>query len=178
MSEFERIEGQLNNDHGSRRAMTFGDMAPSINGLVFDAWSGGDLDEMLMVVNITDCPPVDRHFLLLSIVTKSYQARHKGSRYRDIALEYSKLHLLEWPRLWRPLLASSAIGEPGDEDYMPPEEELPNVPTFKLRAKLLMEDRSYKDAIAVIVEASNYPFPNYVQDDLKKLLDKIRVDTT
>ena len=57
----------------------------------------------------------------------------------------------------------------------PPEEELPNVPTFKLRAKLLMEDRSYKGAIAVIVEASNYPFPNYMQDDLKKLLDKIRV---
>ena len=155
--------------------MTFGDMAPSVNGPVFDAWTRGDRDEMLMVVNITDCPPVDRHFLLLGIVRKSYQARHKRSHCRDIALEYSKLHLLEWPRLWRPLLASSAIGEPGDEDYMPPEEELPNVPTFKLRAKLLMEDRSYKGAIAVIVEASNYPFPNYVQDDLKKLLDKIRV---
>jgi len=150
-------------------------MASSVNGPVFDAWGRGDLDEMLMVVNITDCPPVDRHFLLLGIVTKSYQARHKGSRYRDLALEYSKVHLSEWPRLWRPLLASSAIGEPGDEDYILPEDELPNVPTFKLRANLLMEDRRYREAIAVVVDAGKYPFPSYVRDDLKKLLDGIRV---
>jgi hypothetical protein len=65
----------------------------------FRAWTSGNLEDMLKAVN-TQNNPIDRHFLLQSIVTESYKLR-KEEKYRKFALNLQKnisknfLHLLQ-----------------------------------------------------------------------------------
>ncbi|MCU8015005.1 MULTISPECIES: hypothetical protein [unclassified Shewanella] len=66
----------------------------------FDAWTSGDLDKILKAVK-TKTNPIDRHFLLQSIVNITYKQR-KTERYRNLCIEYAKLHLQEFPALVLP----------------------------------------------------------------------------
>ncbi|MEH6519559.1 MAG: hypothetical protein V7742_23020 [Halioglobus sp.] len=141
---------------------------------VFDAWVSADLDEMLAVVHITDCRPVDRHYLLTGVVKAAFSSRHKDPKYRHMAVLYCQQYLEEWPRLWQPLLENIAIGDPGEKNHLSPEGTLPYVPVFPYYAKLLVEGGLYPEAIALIKEAGEYPFSEYMRSEMVYVLDSIQ----
>ena len=143
-------------------------------GPVFEAWTTSNIEEMLAVAHIRDCSPVDRHFLLLALADSCFKQRKKDPKLKQLALLYSEQHIQEFASLAGPLLQSTAIGNPDDEDYCPPEGTLPNVPTFKNYATMLVEERRYKEAISVISDASRYPFEEPVKAQLVKLLGRIK----
>jgi len=152
--------------------ISFGDMKYS--NPVADAWVGGDLEKMLSVVHLTDCPPVDRHFLLLSIVEQAKKRYHRDPipKKRDLVMLYCEQHLEEFPRLCGPLLQSTEIGDSDDEDYCPPETELPNVPTFDIYATLLFEAGRRAEALQVCADARRYPFGEDQFKSIAAVLDR------
>ena len=100
----------------------------------FDAWTSGDLDNMLKVVK-NRTTPIDRHFLLQSIVNITYQQR-KTKRYRNLCIEYAELYLQEFPTI-APALKEDMDGT------------LPRITTFQNYAILLTEDGEFEKAISV-----------------------------
>lgn len=76
---------------------------------VFEAWSSGDLNKMLKAVSIKT-NPVDRHFLLQTIVEVTYKRRKEPEMHR-ICREIAEKHMSEFAALcacfearygWRP----------------------------------------------------------------------------
>jgi hypothetical protein len=59
----------------------------------FRAWTSGDFSQMLKAVS-TKTNPIDRHFLLQSIVDATYKLR-KEEKYRKLCIEYAEKHLKE-----------------------------------------------------------------------------------
>ncbi|MEL4236995.1 hypothetical protein [Shewanella xiamenensis] len=107
----------------------------------FNAWTSGDLDKMLKAVK-TKTNPIDRHFLLQSIVNITYKQR-KTERYRNLCIEYAKLHLQEFPALV-PALKEDMDGT------------LPRITTFQNYSTLLTEDGEFEKAISVCMQAIEY----------------------
>lgn len=101
---------------------------------VFRAWTSGDLESMLKVSN-NQTNPIDRHFLLQSIVKETYKLR-KDEKYKNLCYKYSEEHLKEFP-----LLAKALKKEMGGF--------LPRVTTFQYYATLLTENRQFEKAIEV-----------------------------
>jgi len=90
----------------------------------FRAWTSGDLDQMLKAVS-TKTNPIDRHFLLQSIVNATYKLR-KEEQYRKLCIEYAEKHLQEFPSIV-PALKEEMGGT------------LPHVTTFQYYATVLTE---------------------------------------
>ncbi|MBK7626011.1 MAG: hypothetical protein IPJ16_02215 [Bacteroidales bacterium] len=107
----------------------------------FRAWTSGNLEEMLKAAN-TQTNPIDRHFLLQSIVTESYKLR-KDEKYRKICTEFSEKHLQEFPSL-APALKEDMGGS------------LPRISTFQHYATILTENEEYEKAIEVCQLAISY----------------------
>jgi hypothetical protein len=105
---------------------------------VFDAWTSGDLAKML-AAETTPTNPIDRHFLLLSIVQLAYKQR-RVPEMRRLFLKYARQHVSEFERLAGPLREDS-------------DGTLPRVPTFQLLATVLTEDGQLEEAEKVCLLA-------------------------
>src|SRR3972149_1368695 len=108
---------------------------------VFRAWTSGNLDEMLKVANIKT-NPIDRHFLLQSIITETYKLR-KEEKYRKICIVYAGKHLQEF----------SSIATALKEDMGG---TLPRVTTFQNYATILSENGEFEKAIDVCQKAISF----------------------
>ena len=105
---------------------------------VFHAWASGDLGRMMRALSLKT-NPIDRHFLLQTIVQATYKLRD-DSRMRQACIEVGQQHLKEFPGI-----SGSLAKDMGGE--------LPTVPSFKWLATALAEDGRLDEAIAVCEEA-------------------------
>ncbi len=107
----------------------------------FRAWTSGDLDDMLKVAS-TKTNPIDRHYLLQSIVDAAYKLR-KDKQRRQLCIEYAEKHLQEFPSIVQALKNSTGG-------------LLPRVTTFQKYATVLTENGEYTKAIKVCTQAIEY----------------------
>lgn len=107
----------------------------------FRAWTSGDLDQMLNAVS-TKTNPIDRHFLLQSIVDATYKLREED-KCRNLCIKYAKMHLQEFPAI-APALKEEMDGI------------LPRVTTFQQYATVLTENKEYDRAIAICEKALEF----------------------
>ena len=107
----------------------------------FRAWTSGDLAQMLKAAS-TKTNPIDRHFLLQSIVDATYKLR-KEEKYRKLCIEYAEKHLKELPDI-APALKEDMDGT------------LPRITTFQHYSTVLTEDREYEKAISICKKAIEY----------------------
>lgn len=107
----------------------------------FKAWTSGDLDLMLKAVDLKT-NPIDRHFLLQSIVGATYRLR-KDEKYRILCIEYSEKNLEEFPEI------SPALKEDMGGSF-------PLVTTFQHYATVLSEANNFDKAIEVCHQALSY----------------------
>ena len=101
---------------------------------VWCAWTSQDLKAMLKEID-TPTNPIDRHFLLQSIVKETYKLRRKDNKMRDLCEEIAWKHINEFPSL-----AESLKDIDGN---------LPRVPTFQHLSTVLVEKDEYEAAIKV-----------------------------
>lgn len=106
----------------------------------FDASFSGDIEKMVAALDVKT-NPIDRHFLLLSLVQETYKER-KQAAMASICATTAELHLQEFPELMGPL--KECLGT------------LPRVPTFQQYATLLAERGDFEKAIAVCQAAIAY----------------------
>lgn len=109
--------------------------------VVDNAINSDNLNEMLKVVRYKTTP-ITRHFLLQTIVQKTYKLR-QDNKYLELCIKYSELHLNEFPEI-EPELTK-------DNDGV-----TPYVSTFKLYATVLTEIGEYDKAISVCEQAIKY----------------------
>jgi hypothetical protein len=123
------------------------DLAPKI-GNVFISRGGKKVraDEVFAATNSKDLPRmlaatryrtnlVDRHFLLLNLVSLTYKNRKDGNM-RQLCIESARLHITEFSAI-RPHLIKEMDGV------------LPRVSTFQKLAMLYAEDGRFDEAIEV-----------------------------
>ena len=125
---------------------------------VFDAWTSGDLSAMLSQLN-HKTTLVDRHFLLMSIVTATYKQRD-NPEMRAMCQRIAHMHIEEFPRI-RPALKRS-LGV------------LPRVPTFQQYATILAEDYQFEDAIAVCRTALDLGLSDGTQSGFEGRIERIK----
>jgi hypothetical protein len=130
----------------------------------FDAWTSGDLSQMLAALN-TPTHPIDRHFLLQSIVDLAYKERNRSVEMRKLCETTSRLHLAEFPTL-APALLKDAKGYGSDL--------LPRVTTFQYFATLLAEDLRFDEAIEVCETALSYDLHDRTQGGFEARIERIR----
>lgn len=106
----------------------------------FYASFSGDIRRMLAALEI-ETNPIDRHFLLLTIVQEAYKERKQGEM-ASICEDVATLHLKEFPSLIGPLNEHFGM--------------LPRVPTFQHYAALLTERGEFEKAIHVCQTAISY----------------------
>lgn len=126
---------------------------------VFEAWNSGDLSNMLKAVSIKT-NPVDRHFLLQTIVEITYKER-KEPEMRRTCREIAENHILEFAAL-APALKQDMGGD------------LPRVSTFQHFAVLLTEDGDYEYAIKVCNTAINYGLHDGTRSGFEGRIEKIK----
>lgn len=125
----------------------------------FNAWTSGDLDKMLKASEL-DTNPIDRHFLLQSIVTETYKLR-KEEKYRDLCIEYAEKHLEEFDKI------ATALKE--DMDGV-----LPRVTTFQNYSTLLSELGDYERAISVCEVAISYGLADGTKSGFQGRIERIK----
>lgn len=105
----------------------------------FDAWTSGDLDRMLAARSV-HTNPIDRHFLLQSIVEGTYR-RRSDFRMMALCIETGLTHLGEFSAI-TPALRTEFKGK------------LPHVPSFMWLATALAEEGRLDEAIQVCESAA------------------------
>jgi len=125
----------------------------------FRAWTSGDLNQMLKAVS-TKTNPIDRHFLLQSIVEVTYKSR-KEVKYRQICIEYAEKHLQEFPTL-APALKEDMGGT------------LPRIITFQHYATVLTENGEYERAISICEKAIEYGLHDNTKSGFDGRIARIR----
>lgn len=131
---------------------------------VFDAWTSGDLQRMLSVLNVPT-HSVDRHHLLQSIVNLTYKERNKSKEMRDLCERIARLHLSEFPIL---AVALRKEFKGYSTDF------LPRVTTFQHFATLLTEDGKYDEAAAVCEMALSYDLHDRTTGGFEARIERIR----
>ena len=126
---------------------------------VFEAWSSGDLAKMLKAVSI-ETNPVDRHFLLQTIVEVTHKRREEPEMRRTCR-EMAEKHISAFAVL-APALKQDMGGD------------LPRVSTFQYFATLLTEDGDYDYAIKVCNTAINYGLHDGTQSGFEGRIEKIK----
>lgn len=86
--------------------------------------------------------PVDRHFLLLTIVEETYKLR-KEEKYKNLCIKFSEKHLDEFPSISKEL----------KDEF---DGSLPRVPTYQYYATLLTEIGEFEKAISVCQKAITF----------------------
>jgi hypothetical protein len=130
---------------------------------VFIAWSSGDLNKMLTAMPVKT-NPIDRHFLLQTIVELTYK-RRKEPEMRRICREIAEKHISEFSAL-APALKQDMGGD------------LPRVPTFQHFATLLTEDGQYDYAERVCNIAIDYGLHDGTQSGFEGRIEKIKKKRT
>ena len=125
----------------------------------FRAWTSGDLDQMLEAVN-TKTNPIDRHFLLQSIVDACYKLRREGM-YRQLCFKFAEMHLQELSSI-----APALKEEMGDA--------LPRISTFQHYATVLTEDGEYEKAISICESALEYGLHDGTKSGFEGRVARIR----
>ena len=106
----------------------------------FDAWTSGDLDQMMRALDAATNPVRHRHFLLMNIVGATYRLRKDPFMAAECS-RVAEMHLAEFQALAPALLAEFGV--------------LPRVPTFQDYATLLTEWGDY-DRAAWVCELAMY----------------------
>jgi tetratricopeptide (TPR) repeat protein len=160
MSWFTSLFGSKTKPH-KQEPTTFtlrqGKVVPVDNA--FQAWTSGDLNQMLKAVS-TKTNSIDRHFLLQSIVDQTYSLRNEEN-YRKICIEYAEKHLQEFPSL-APDLRKKMDGI------------LPRVITFQHYATILTEDEKYEKAISICEKAIEYDLHDNTTSGFEGRIARIR----
>ena len=136
---------------------------PRIADEVFHAWTSNDMPRMLAALNIPT-HPIDRHFLLQSIVSQAYKER-EDPRMRSVAEEVAWKHVSEFEAL-----AIALRREFGDRL----EGGLPRVPTFQYLATLMLERRLFPKAIEVCEYAMQFGLSDGTKGGFASRIQKIR----
>ena len=126
---------------------------------VFEAWTSGDLNEMLEAVSLKT-NPVDRHFLLQTIVETTYK-RRKEPEMRRTCRRIAEKHISEFAVI-APALKQDMGGS------------LPRVTTFQHFATLLAEDGDYEYAINVCNTAIDYGLHDGTQSGFGGRIEKMK----
>lgn len=126
---------------------------------VFFAWSSGDLQRMLKAMDLKT-NPIDRHFLLMGIVSTTYKDR-KTRASAEVCERVARIHITEFSTI------SSALKEDADGT-------LPRVSTFQNLATLLTEQGRYDEAIQVCSDAMEYGLHDGTQGDFSGRIERIR----
>ena len=129
----------------------------------FNAWTSGDLDKMLKASEI-DTNPIDRHFLLQSIVTQTYKLR-KEKKYRDLCIKYAEKHLKEFDKI-APALKEDMGGF------------LPRIMTFQYYSTLLTEIGNYEKAIDICKLAISYGLEDGTKSGFQGRIERIKKKMT
>lgn len=128
----------------------------------FRAWTSGNLEDMIKASN-TKTNPIDRHFLLQSIVSESYKLR-KDEKYRRICIEFAEKHISEFPQI-APVLKEEMDGI------------LPRISTFQDYATVLTENKEFEKAVSICNLAISYGLHDGTksgyQGRIKRIMDKI-----
>lgn len=127
---------------------------------VFEAWTHRDLDKMLEVRH-QKTHPVDRHYLLLTLVDETYKLRKERPDMAKLCEEIAEQHLEEFPALKGPL-AKSLDGV------------LPRVPTFQKYATLLAEQSRFDSAIEVCELALSYGLQDGTKSGFEGRIARLR----
>jgi len=125
----------------------------------FEAWTSGDLELMLKAVN-SKTNPVDRHFLLQSIVGETYKLRKEG-KYRNLCIKYSEKHMEEFP-----VIAPALKDEMGGS--------LPRISTFQHYATVLTENLNFDEAIDICKQAISYGLHDSTKSGFKGRIIRIQ----
>lgn len=125
----------------------------------FDAWTSGDLDQMLKAAK-TETNPIDRHFLLQSIVDISYRQR-KTEKYKNLCIEYAELHLKEFPAI-APALKKDMDGV------------LPRISTFQHYSTVLTEDGEFDKAMSICNLAIEYGLHDNTKSGYRGRIERIK----
>jgi hypothetical protein len=107
----------------------------------FDAWTSGDLDTMIAALD-SRTNPIDRHFLLMSIVDRTYKARKQSPDMVRICKQVAARHLQELPAIAPALVKDLGV--------------MPRVSTFRNYAIVLAEDGNFAGAISVCEQALRF----------------------
>jgi len=126
---------------------------------VFEAWISDNLERMLKVTSLKT-NLVNRHFLLQSIVEKTYKLRAQET-YKDLCLEYAKIHISEFNNI------ESALKK--DMNGV-----LPRVSTFQHYATLLTEIGEYEKAISVCRKAIEYGLNDGTKSNYEGRIERIK----
>ncbi|MCX5734990.1 MAG: hypothetical protein NTW68_11780 [candidate division NC10 bacterium] len=123
------------------------------------AWMSADLDRMLGALN-TRTNPIDRHFLLMAIVERTYKQRSDPQMAQTCA-RVAELHLAEFPQI-APALQKEFDGN------------LPHVGTFQRYATLLTEHGEFEKAINVCRIALSFGLKDDTLSGFEGRIERIR----
>jgi hypothetical protein len=159
MSFFSKLLSPVNDAKSApkRFVLRLGKSIPA--DAVFDAWTSGDLNRMLSVLN-HKTSPIERHFLLLNIVELTYKLR-KDSAKRTLCRKVAETHLAEFPSL-APALLKQEKGR------------MPSIPTFKHLATILTEDGEFEQAVGVCEMAIRHGVKDGTKGGFEARIERIR----
>lgn len=126
---------------------------------MFDAWTQGNLDEILSVIN-EETNPIDRHFLLQRIVKETYSDR-EDPKMRNLCRRVAQHHLDEFPEI-APALKKDMGGT------------LPRVSTFQHYATVLTEDGEFERAVEVCQQAMDFGLHDGTKTGFEGRIERIR----
>lgn len=129
------------------------------SSIVFDAWTSGDLGEMIRATK-SKSNPIDRHFLLLQIVEETYKKR-KDIKYREIFKEFAQQHISEF----------SALSSQLKKEF---NNKLPRVPTFQKYSTVLAEDLEFSDAVEVCEMALRIGLDDGTKSGFRGRIERIK----
>ncbi len=123
---------------------------------VFYATFSDDLNKMLRVVDMKTIP-INRHFLLQTIVNHSYKLR-KEDKYREMCLKYAEQHLKEFDEIAPVLLSKN---------------QPTRVSTFQNYSTVLTEIGKFEEAIKVCEMAISYGLNDGTKGNYVGRIEKI-----
>ena len=129
------------------------------------AWCSGSLARMLTVLDMPTAP-VDRHYLLQSIVRIAYAERNRDPEMRSLCEKIAWIHLTEFSTLSEALLLDCRKGV--DEFYPV------GVPTFKHLAIVLTENGEFDKAVEVCELAMKYRLHAEASGGWEQRIERIR----
>lgn len=127
----------------------------------YEARLSGDLKRMIAALTIRT-NPIDRHFLLLNIVTAAYKRRGEPEM-RDLCRQVASLHLSEFGEILPALKLWIGGG-----DF------LPWVPTFQHLATVLTEDGEREAAIKVCEQALSHGLRDGTKGGFEGRINRIK----
>lgn len=125
------------------------------------ASTSGDIQRMVRALDLST-NPVDRHFLLQTLVTETYKHRRTDPVMAELCAKVAEIHLAEFPKLAQGLKKDMPNGS------------LPWVLTFQHFATLLTEKQDFKRAIEVCEMALRYGLDDGTKSGYRGRIQRIK----